>query len=815
MADYTDDLSIKNKIHGFCVIRVELDDKGNPVDWTFINANEELARIEGKSLEELIGHRFYEIFPNGDCKWLKYYYEAAYLGKNVGFDDISDEIDLYLHVEAYPIGQVGYCACVVCDIKENVFARLKQQEEQKAQKTLLEDYEAERRRNIRIRQYAEALGIIYPLVIGIDYMKDHYSMVEYDNFLNKTAAYSGTIDELVTVGASTIPDSKVAEAFVALFNREAAIVAFRSGKKELSLRHPQNGDDGKIHYMETHIICTQCTSDNITAICMAKCIDDEAERDYAMKQATEHAEVISALATIYTTIMEADLITHSFKIIQTDSPMKSVVGGKEQGNFDEVMEDVLAYYMHPDDIDKMRAFVDLSTLSSRLGNETSLVTEYKTPYAKWFESRFIAKKRDEQGHVISAIYAARDITAEKLKELSFLEKLKEVAEEADRANKAKTDFLLRMSHDIRTPLNGIRGMLDIADYYDHDIEKLRECRNKIRESSNILLELINEVLDMSKLESGEVVLEHVAFDLSHISYEIFNLIEKQADEQGIDVIEDCKIEHTRLIGSPIHFKRLIMNILGNAIKYNKPHGKVYISCKEVSFDGKICEIEIIVKDTGIGMSEEFQQHLFEPFQQENSNARTKYGGTGLGMAIAKSLTEKMGGTIACESRKNVGTTFTIRLPFEVDFSEVVEQKQDCEKKASIAGETLILAEDNELNLEIARFLLELEGATVLEAHNGQEAVTAFENSKPGEISCILMDLMMPVMDGYEATRLIRNLSRPDAATIPIIAMTANAFVEDRIATQKAGMNAHITKPLDSAKVVRVIAKELKRSKACH
>ena len=949
----------KHDIHGYCIIRVELNDDGQPIDWTFIQANEELAHIEGKSLEELTGHRFSEIFPDGDRKWLKFAYEAAYLGKSVSFDDISDETGVYLHAEAYPTGQAGCCVCIICDIKENIFNRLKQQEEEE---TLLKAYEEEKQRNIRIRYYAMAMGIVYPLVISMDYSNDHYSMLEYDNFLNKTAAYSGTIDELIRVGASTVPDPGIAEEFWALFNRDAVIAAFRSGKKELALRHPQNGDDGKVHYMDTHVICTECSDDKITAVSMSKCIDEEAERDFAIQRAAEHAEVISALATIYTTIMEADLTTHGYKIIQTNSPMKTVVGGNDQGNFDKVMEAVLKFYMHPDDIDRMRDFINLATLSDRLGSDTSLVTEYRAPYGKWFESRFIAKERDDTGRVISAIYAARDITPEKLKELQYREQLKEqlmisdtlsrnfknvylvdleketvkilkldasyvdlqhegigrefpfdvilgnwlnnvvapedreeagkiftvesfrkrlaakneftgnylsifngethyyqytvsrankdgtkailgyqntddivrkqleaerkrreleqeyqeqlraAAEAAEKANKAKTDFLLRMSHDIRTPLNGIRGMLDMADYYGNDLEKVRECRRKVRESSNILMELINEVLDMSKLESGEVVLEHIPFDLTVISSEIFTVIEKLAEEQDIEIIEDCKMNHTRFIGSPVHFKRLLLNILGNSIKYNRPHGKVYFTCREVSFDGKTAVLETVIRDTGIGMSEEFQKHVFEPFQQESVSARSKYGGTGLGMSIAKSLAEKMGGTISFESKKDVGTTFTVQIPLEVDFSEHADTAQDNEEEASIAGETIILAEDNDINLEIAQFILAEAGAVVIAARNGEEAVNAFAASKPGEISAILMDIMMPVTDGYEATRRIRAMSRSDAGTIPIIAMTANAFVEDKIATKKAGMNAHIAKPLDANKVIRAIAELVKASR---
>jgi two-component system, sensor histidine kinase len=282
-----------------------------------------------------------------------------------------------------------------------------------------------------------------------------------------------------------------------------------------------------------------------------------------------------------------------------------------------------------------------------------------------------------------------------------------------------------------------------------------------------------------------------------------------AQEMDIEVVRNCSLEHTSLIGSPVHYKRLVLNILSNAIKYNRPHGKVWFTSREVSFDGRTTVIETTIRDTGIGMSEEFQKHLFEPFQQENAGVRTKYGGTGLGMSIAKNLTQKMGGTMSFESKKDVGTTFTIQIPFEVDFSEHTGASQDEEENVSIEGVTVILAEDNDLNLEIARFLLQTAGAHVIEARNGEEAVSEFSSSKPEEISAILMDIMMPVMDGYEATRRIRAMDRKDAPTIPIIAMTANAFVEDRIATKKAGMNAHIAKPLNAKNVIRIISEEIK------
>ncbi len=415
---------------------------------------------------------------------------------------------------------------------------------------------------------------------------------------------------------------------------------------------------------------------------------------------------------------------------------------------------------------------------------------------------YVLQENEELKNALNELKITRE------KEKSYQESLLVAKQDAEQANRAKTDFLLRMSHDIRTPLNGIIGMLDVAEHYREDINKRDECKEKVRESALVLLELINEVLDMNKLESGTVILEHVPFDMKAISRNVSTLISKQAETRGIEIIEeDCNVPHYRLIGSPVHYKRIMTNILSNAIKYNKENGKIYITCRELPKDENTVNIEFKCRDTGLGMSPEFLEHIFEPFTLENENIRSEYGGTGLGMSITKKLTDKMGGTITVESQKNIGSTFDVIIPFEIDKNEEKDEKEEPEKITdSIRGLKILLAEDNDLNMEIAKFLLEKEGASVVEVQNGQEAVETFARSKFFEYDVILMDIMMPVMNGYEATKTIREMNRPDAADIPIIAMTANAFTEDRIATKKAGMNEHIAKPLDIKLVIQTIAR---------
>ena len=401
---------------------------------------------------------------------------------------------------------------------------------------------------------------------------------------------------------------------------------------------------------------------------------------------------------------------------------------------------------------------------------------------------------------------------EKEKDEKYKAELLRTAKKAEAANEAKTEFLQRMSHDIRTPINGICGMINVADHYADNMEKQTECRAKIKKTSHLLLELINEVLDMSKLESDEVVLEDIPFNLNSIFEEILGVIEHMAAEQNIRIIwEEKEVTHWNLIGSPVHVKRILMNILSNAVKYNKENGYVYISCREIpSKQTAMPTLEFVCRDTGIGMTEAFQKRIFEPFAQEHAGSRTKFAGTGLGMPITKKLVEKMGGTISFESKEGTGTTFVIRIPFQIDADMKDRNETEEKTETSIQGLHVLLTEDNELNMEIAEFVLQNEGAVVTKAWNGQKAVDIFRKSRPGEFDAILMDIMMPVMNGYEAAKMIRSLDREDAKVIPIIAMTANAFTEDKMRAKEAGMDEHIAKPVDGKLLVKVINELVKR-----
>lgn len=393
-------------------------------------------------------------------------------------------------------------------------------------------------------------------------------------------------------------------------------------------------------------------------------------------------------------------------------------------------------------------------------------------------------------------------------ERDYGDKLAKAAREASSANSAKTEFLRRMSHDLRTPINGIRGMVEVGDANADDLQKQTECRSKIWTASGLLLDLANEALDMSRLESGQVDLELVPTNLVTLNHEVRDILERQAEERLVTIICDQQtLNHPYARVSVTHLKRLLLNIAGNAVKYNRQGGYVRLVCREVESADGVPVYEYTIVDNGIGMSEEFQQHLYEPFCREEQQVEGASSGTGLGAPIAKQLVELMGGTMSFTSILGQGTTFTIRLPFEKCKRSEIPQavRVGAGNGDALQGLRVLLVEDNDLNAEIAQFTLGHAGAVVTHAKDGESAVEMFTASAPHEYDVVLMDIMMPGIDGLEATRRIRALDREDAATTPIIAVSANAFADDRRLSREAGMDAHLSKPVSSQELVEALA----------
>lgn len=395
-----------------------------------------------------------------------------------------------------------------------------------------------------------------------------------------------------------------------------------------------------------------------------------------------------------------------------------------------------------------------------------------------------------------------------LQERDYGDKLAKAAREASSANSAKTEFLRRMSHDLRTPINGIRGMVEVGDANADDLQKQTECRSKIWTASGLLLDLANEALDMSRLESGQVDLDLVPTNLVVLNREVCDILERQAEERLVTIICDQQtLDHPYARVSVTHLKRLLVNIAGNAVKYSRRGGYVRLACREVEPVDGVPIYEYTIADNGIGMSEQFQQHLYEPFSREEQRVEGASSGTGLGAPIAKQLVELMGGSMSFTSTLGQGTTFTIRLPFEQCKRSEIPQavRVDAVDVDAVRGLRVLLVEDNELNAEIAQFTLDRAGAIVTHVKDGESAVETFAASAPHEYDVVLMDIMMPGIDGLETTRQIRALEREDAATTPIIAVSANAFAEDRRLSREAGMDAHLSKPVSSRELVEALA----------
>lgn len=416
------------------------------------------------------------------------------------------------------------------------------------------------------------------------------------------------------------------------------------------------------------------------------------------------------------------------------------------------------------------------------------------------------KKFKKPGNSLNGYH--QDITDTMVTRKKQEQAIMELLEKVRRANSAKSEFLSHMSHDLRTPINGILGMLAIMERSQDAPERQKDCREKIRVSTEHLLSLVNDVLEVSKLESGRPTVKEEPFDLHEILRNCITILSIQAEEAGIRlVLEEVDLQHSRLLGNPLHLKQILMSIIDNAIKYNRPNGSVFVHAKEIACRGGIARYQFAVEDTGIGIGEEFKQHIFEPFTQEHQGARTNYNGTGLGLSIVKKLVDQMEGIIEVESQIGKGSTFQVTLSIQVDKARST-QSEDEERniRTDIAGMRVLLVEDNEINCEIVEFMLKQAGAEVVTANDGKAAVDAFAASAPETFDCVLMDLMMPVMSGYEATRVIRGLDRPDAETVPIIALSANAFEEDVTMAKDAGMDEHLAKPVDFNKMCRVLCR---------
>ena len=522
-----------------------------------------------------------------------------------------------------------------------------------------------------------------------------------------------------------------------------------------------------------------------------------------MKRKEKEYHLINVIASIYSANLALYPEENIWKPIVMSKRLEKVIGHITQA--DRMLDAFNRERVAPAYQEAFGEFLKLEDLEERLGDRRFIGYTFEDVEGLWYQALLIPQKYEQDNHKQIVMLVIRDVSEQKRKEMTYQEELRVTAEEAERANAVKTDFLRRMSHDIRTPINGIRGLVNVGKNHIHDVDKIAECLDEIMRSSDMLVDLVNNVLNMSKLESGGIQLTEEAFDLQEMLDDVKRFVNVQAERKQISLqIDAAEVEHYHLIGSPLHIRQIFQNIIENAVKFNMDSGSVNVVCRELASDENTAELEMVCADTGIGMSEEFQKHVFEAFVQEDTSARTTYSGIGLGLAITKKLVNCMNGEISFESKQGIGTVFTVKLPVQIDraYYQLAEKKDPLQV---MKGLQILLVEDNELNMEITEYIMTEQGAVVTEAWNGKEAVDIYESCESGTFDVILMDIMMPVMNGLEAARCIRASEKEDAQSIPIIAISANAFNDDIAQSLAAGMNMHLAKPLEFQKVIEAIA----------
>ena len=529
---------------------------------------------------------------------------------------------------------------------------------------------------------------------------------------------------------------------------------------------------------------------------------------------TETVQMLKALQTIYFMLFYVNLETGHYDAVYIAPWMKAAIPGS--GDYDTLRKLFIDRFIVPAFREEIDTHMSIPYIRETLNRQNlsdvrksfyvdyQAIREDRTP---WCRVSATPVDFDESGKPRHILALVQDIDQDKAREADYQAQIINEVNKTKIANNAKTDFLRRISHDIRTPINGIQGYIDMAAKHPENAELQERCRRNISMTLRILLELVNSILDMGDLESNEIILEEKPFDLTALLDGVNATMLPLAKEKNIhyEVVRCGALPFTHLIGSPRHLSQIIMNLTSNAVKYTNPGGHIRVNTQLISHTEDSVTYAFVCEDNGVGMSEEFQQHLYEPFTQERINARTTYEGIGLGLSIVKKLVDAMNGTITCQSKKGVGTTFRVELTFKLDRRQeavlsLPEQKAD----TTLNKRNILLAEDNALNMEIAECILTELGAKVTKAWNGKEAVDIFAASAPGHFDLILMDIMMPEMGGREATRSIRAMNRPDAKSVLIMAMSANSLQEDIQKNRNAGMNDHIAKPISSDKLKKAL-----------
>ena len=591
-------------------------------------------------------------------------------------------------------------------------------------------------------------------------------------------------------------------------------------KERLTYYYHSVSKEGKDSYYEAYAVKGKTDGEKFYIFLGYRNVDSILYKEKAIQEQLQRAldevklsnEIIEAIARSYQYISRIDISKNWFEEISNRAVEN--MNYKKSGEVTSGNRNACKKFVAEEYQEAFLKFADITTLPVRMKNEETIVMEYQMKDGNWHKLRFIEKKRDKDGNLTHVLCAIRSISDVKKKEQELLQQVAEARKDAA----LKSRFLSNMSHDIRTPINGIIGMTELADRYPDNPEIQKKCREKLVESARHLVSMVNDILDMNKLETEQFVENDIPFNLAAVLNRVNTDQQMQAGKKKIDYVVDwekSELNHMYLTGNPVYIEKLLTVITDNAVKFTKPGGNVSVWCREISEDDESVVYEFGCSDNGIGMSEEFARHAFDMFSQENKTSRTQYEGSGLGLAIAKKITERLGGTIEIKSKEGCGTTVTMTIPFKTGVQNLMQYTENVNTESTedipVEGLHALIAEDNELNLEIAKFMLEEKGICVECAADGKEAFEKFKESEPGYYDVIFMDIMMPYMNGWDATRKIRTLQRPDADKIPIIAMSANAFAEDIINSHISGMNWHLTKPVDADKLMTALKECIRKS----
>ena len=580
------------------------------------------------------------------------------------------------------------------------------------------------------------------------------------------------------------------------------VLAQLRAKKKFSVRYQVRDNFSALKYLEIHFSATEKTAAENCAIFAQRDVNAvvEQEEKYKLEARQSLENILEGARTgIWTIELEEGCPPRMY----TDRTMRLLLGVPDDIRPEECYRRWFSR-IDPDYVEMVEESVEEMLKSGR----SEVVYPWNHPKMGKIYVRCggVPDKTFKKPGVSLNGYH-QDITDTMVTKRKQEQAIMELLEKVRWANSAKTEFLSHMSHDLRTPINGILGMLSILEKSQDDPERRRDCHKKIRVSTEHLLSLVNDVLQISNLERGRPAAVEEPFDLYDTLEDCITILSPLAEEREIRLeLEESSLRHNRVVGNPLYLKQILMNVIDNALRYNRPHGAVFVRAEETGFQNGTVRCRFVVEDTGIGIGEDFKAHIFEPFTQEHQGARTNYNGVGLGMSIVKKLVDQMKGTVAVDSQVGKGSLVQITLPLQADQAwTACPAQEEGSVQANIAGMHVLLVEDNEINSEIVEFMLRDAGAEVVTAGDGKAAVDAFEASAPGAFDCVLMDLMMPVMSGYEAARVIRALDRADARTVPIIALSANAFEEDIALAKDAGMDAHLAKPVDIHKMFQVMS----------